>query len=175
MSTQLCQYLICDLLRAGATHAEGPAPAVRSFDHTIAVLKLSGLAGNASAATRQSQRTIRLHNQQFNIPCMRKEFSGLCSAAEGERSTYEYLVELLRNHSRRSANPSGRSFVIFNYGLHLKEKTRSWSVPSMVRALVDVATEFRHKNVTFLYRETSAQTFSYSDGECVLVGKKKYV
>ncbi|CAE7503397.1 unnamed protein product, partial [Symbiodinium microadriaticum] len=85
---------------------------------------------------------------------------------DGERSSYEYICELLRNHSRRTPSLGGHTIVMLNYGLHIKERARTWAVAGMVRALVDVARDCRRKNVTFLFRETSAQTFSYSDGVC---------
>lgn len=177
VSTQLCQFLICDLLRAGASFTSGSHLAVRSFEHTVAELSISAATRaiaegkNPHNLTSQKQ-IIRLHNQQFNLPCVRSAPPPECaSPGGGEESAYLFTSSLLRNHTvLATASPTATTYVVFNYGLHLKLKSRSGAIPGMLRALVDVARERRAEGrpVHFFFRETSSQTFTSSDGESYL-------
>lgn len=157
VSTQLCQYFICDLLRAGASYSSRHTLAVRSFDHTVSELIITSNTGDA---------LLRVHNQQFNLPCLRSiDTRTLCDSDKyAEQSSYIYTKELLLNHTAPVATKGTRTYIIFNYGLHLKLKSRVWAIPGMMKAFVEVARATKGK-VTFLYRETSSQTFSSSEGK----------
>jgi hypothetical protein len=150
---------MCDLLRSGASHPPRDTLAVRSFDHTISHLIITPRSNEGNAV-------LRVQNQQFNLPCLRSSIrKEVCdSEVSAETSSYIYTKELLLNHTNPTATGGAPTYVIFNYGLHLKAKSREWAIPGMVKAMVEVAREARGR-VRFLYRETSSQTFSSSDGE----------
>jgi hypothetical protein len=113
--SQMAQFFICDLLRAGA-RGRGSL-AVASFNHTFAelTLPLSPHTSSHSPPARASDDTIvRIHNKQFNIPCIHSGGVGHCADPKGSVSevmvatghsphkediTRNFVFSLLKNYS----------------------------------------------------------------------------
>jgi len=161
VTAQLAQFFICDLIRAGVKSPSPENLIVRSFLPTISEFVIpSGLSPGSIG-----DNTFRVLNQQFNLPCIHTTHD-LCDDSSGsELLSYNYITELLHNYTTdtlSSLDPDARqhTYIVFNYGLHIRSKHRSWVLPGMAKALVWFANSQRNKSVTVLYRETSGQAFS---------------
>jgi hypothetical protein len=76
VSSQLCQFLICDLIRLGIPLSSPPEHSqVQSFNHTITEFSFSFSFLNrfllkSHKSQNRQKRILRIHNKQFNLPCM---------------------------------------------------------------------------------------------------------
>ena len=111
-----------------------------------------------------------------------------------EQITFDYVTQLLINYSSpkvlsaasspspgsiTDASETGRVYIVFNYGLHVHQRSAHWAFRGMARALVAFAAARRQletgggasqRVVKLLVRETSSQAFWFSAGTVELSG-----
>jgi hypothetical protein len=184
VSTQLCQYLICDLIRLGLPLSTQQSQ-VQSFHHTITEFSFSfsffdqyllrpnqhSLPPSLLSSFYQRKNILRIHNKQFNLPCMNLTHpdchhllpavtSSEQSRNRGIQLVSNYLKKMIQtftnisylDHQSSSLSSSSSSFsfpsssreiiLILNYGLHLKKAHRSWAIPGMVKGILEEAKRF---------------------------------
>jgi hypothetical protein len=113
-------------------------------------------------------KLLRLHNRQFNLPCLHSAHDGCDDRLQSEKLSSVYIQKLLLNLTHPLTDLPSRStqtIFLFNYGLHvLTPKIGDWSLRGMIDGIMKTIQEQRVTNVTFLYRETSSQVFASSKG-----------
>lgn len=102
VSSQMSQYFICDLLGLGAVGTGGTT--VAKFNHTYAEFTVPSSIGKSSL--------LRIHNKQFNLPCMHANMR--CNIPKGseesprthgaslakEELVFSYVSDLLDNFTK---------------------------------------------------------------------------
>lgn len=195
VSTQLTQFLICDLARSGvqsvSSHStdllvKGFVPTVSVFHFTAS--SLSALSGSTNrfltkfsrantAADGETQYVLRIHNQQFNLPCIHYFVPDCQTSQSSEELTANYLTSLIENYTHFSSPQTyERTVVVLNYGLHVRPKHSLWAIPGIAKAYLRIAKRY-HKllnaeglpQAIFLYRETSSQVFTSNNCKCPII------
>jgi hypothetical protein len=213
VSSQLAQFLICDLLREGQRQRQrqrhGDAPAVtdassqgrredivvRSFNRTVAsfMVRLPG----TGRGVRERRGLLRVHSQQFNLPCLQNNRSGMCHLPR-DQTVFEYVTALLDSYTALSLPPpvppgTARRTVLTSdatsfRGAHMPTyphadtpthtmivfnyglhipRKYAWIIRPMATALLQWAKAVPRHVMSLNYRETSSQSFTGSPGEVV--------
>lgn len=137
--------------------------AVRGFNRSVATFRVRLPTSSGSHEPGGAWNSIlRVHNQQFNLPCIQNNRSGKCSLPM-EKAVFDHVSALLDHYTRPLA-PREHTAIVFNYGLHIHLKY-AWTVRPMLAALWTRARELPPEEVAFYFRETSSQSFTGSPGE----------
>jgi hypothetical protein len=205
VSTQLAQFLICDLARAGVHPASSDStdllvkaftPSVAEFhlaasslssllDSTHRVLDelspssqahLNSHHSNSMTAHGETIDILRIHNVQFNLPCIHYFPQGCDTLESTKELTVSYLTSLIENYTRLSSPESyERTVIVLNYGLHIRPKHSQWAIPAMVKAYLRIAMKYHNRpnaegvpQAVFLFRETSSQVFTSNNRKLAL-------
>ena len=195
VSSQLAQFLICDVLRElmnTSTHTTMMHPpscvadymtrhenvtsspylqddmTVKYFNRSVADIAVPFWQTHSLSEESIKWGFLRIHNQQFNLPCLQNNRSGKCYYPK-EEAVKSYVSNLLASYtSLQGIYTKARShtMIIFNYGLHIPRKY-TWTVKPMLSALLEQAKLHSGKYVTFYFRETSSQSFTGSPGNFI--------
>ena len=170
VSSQLAQFLICDLLRQKGdgwtkdndeSSKDGNQWTVKTFNRSVASFDV-----RFGSPLNHSSGMLHIHNQQFNLPCLQNNRSGKCHLPR-EQAVFNYVSSLIDPYVALTLNSLNPSFVhtaiVFNYGLHIHHKY-AWTVKPMLMALWHHARSTEHHGVSFFFRETSTQSFTGSPG-----------
>ena len=218
VSSQLAQFLICDLLREESRAPPLPAAPGPASATSIALSQPRGGGGVAAAHSDEDEgagsggktdephngkrsnkvvqtfnRTVanfwvplsrhqpsgrastvrlgllRIHNQQFNLPCLQNNRSGKCFVPK-EQAVFDHVTHLLAPFIALQPTPPQtaashtHTMIIFNYGLHIHRKYM-WTMKPMLAALLQQASALPQQYVSFYFRESSSQSFTGSPGQ----------
>lgn len=184
VSIQLFRFLLCDLIRSGIPLVNNGHIFSQSPNYTELKIAPKFLKSSSSSNDKVSKSgTLRLQSLQINLPCvdrndgfdlsidteLSQRYSRLCisnNITDKEKASYLYTRYILKHFALVSHNITDRTYIIWNYGLHVKSN-QLWAIKGMTRGLFDEAVfiKSKNKNITLLYRETSSQVFSSVPGK----------
>lgn len=191
ISLQLTQAFLCDALREGLKFSSESNLTARARNYTLTKFKIRD-GSNRSVLFRVHNKQFELPCDNIKdtgnetvLPC--RDVVDKTSLSQKEirefnrKTVYDFVSSLLTNFSTSSLtsdssiednNLSRKTLILLNYGLHLNPQTK-WQLWPMTSAIYDWGekSRVRRENVPFgnsdfdfvFFRETSSQTFSFSE------------